>query len=150
MTEKFDRDVKVRSQRSERSEMRRGRHLVKHCKALQAAEDDGSSCAGRRTDKDSKGWNHQDRINKESPDIVGGVNVGKDDINVGTGDLGLMFGYAVDETHSMATRLVKVLTDLRMNGYLWWLRPDGKTQVKIEYAQQGDEKVPTIADRDQG
>merc|ERR1712070_539905 len=51
------------------------------------------------------------RINKQSPDIAGGVHVGKDDMDVGAGDQGIMFGYASDETedcmpltHSMATR----------------------------------------------
>merc|ERR1712080_708285 len=58
------------------------------------------------------------------------------------GDQGIMFGYASDETedcmpltHSMATRLGKKLTDVRKSGKLWWLRPDGKTQVTIVYLQ---------------
>merc|ERR1711971_1464544 len=83
------------------------------------------------------------RINKQSPDIAGGVHVGKEDLDVGAGDQGIMFGYASDETedcmpltHSMATRLGKKLTDVRKNGKLWWLRPDGKTQVTIEYLQK--------------
>merc|ERR1711874_92284 len=88
------------------------------------------------------------RINKQSPDIAGGVHVGKDDMDVGAGDQGIMFGYASDETedcmpltHSMATRLGKKLTDVRKSGLLWWLRPDGKTQVTIEYLQKGDGSV---------
>jgi len=88
------------------------------------------------------------RINKQSPDIAGGVHVGKDDMDVGAGDQGIMFGYASDETedcmpltHSMATRLGKVLTDVRKSGLLWWLRPDGKTQVTIEYLQKADGSV---------
>merc|ERR1712199_71309 len=88
------------------------------------------------------------RINKQSPDIAGGVHVGKDDLDVGAGDQGIMFGYASDETedcmpltHSMATRLGKKLTDVRKNGDLWWLRPDGKTQVTIEYLQKADGSV---------
>jgi len=88
------------------------------------------------------------RINKQSPDIAGGVHVGKDDLDVGAGDQGIMFGYASDETedcmpltHSMATRLGKKLTDVRKNGLLWWLRPDGKTQVTIEYVQRADGSV---------
>merc|ERR1712232_549700 len=44
-------------------------------------------------------------------------------------------------THSMATRLGKKLTDVRKNGLLWWLRPDGKTQVTIEYVQRADGSV---------
>jgi S-adenosylmethionine synthetase len=88
------------------------------------------------------------RINKQSPDIAGGVHVGKDDLDVGAGDQGIMFGYASDETedcmpltHSMATRLGKKLTDVRKSGKLWWLRPDGKTQVTIQYLQKADGSV---------
>merc|ERR1711976_520049 len=88
------------------------------------------------------------RINKQSPDIAGGVHVGKDDMDLGAGDQGIMFGYATDETedcmpltHSMATRLGKKLTDVRKSGKLWWLRPDGKTQVTIEYLQRADGSV---------
>merc|ERR1712107_791305 len=91
------------------------------------------------------------RINKQSPDIAGGVHVGKDDLDVGAGDQGIMFGYASDETadcmpltHSMATRLGKTLTDVRKNGELWWLRPDGKTQVTIEYVQRADGAVEPL------
>merc|ERR1712139_135982 len=61
---------------------------------------------------------------------------------------GIMFGYASDETedampltHAMATRLGKTLTDVRKSGELWWLRPDGKTQVTIEYKQKPDGSV---------
>merc|ERR1712050_507631 len=88
------------------------------------------------------------RINKQSPDIAGGVHVGKSDLDVGAGDQGIMFGYASDETedclpltHSVATKLGKKLTDVRKDGKLWWLRPDGKTQVTIEYLQNADGSV---------
>merc|ERR1712186_24869 len=91
------------------------------------------------------------RINKQSPDIAGGVHVGKEDLDVGAGDQGIMFGYASDETadcmpltHSMATHLGKKLTDVRKNGELWWLRPDGKTQVTIQYVQRKDGSVEPI------
>jgi S-adenosylmethionine synthetase len=88
------------------------------------------------------------RINKQSPDIAGGVHVGKEDLDVGAGDQGIMFGYATDETedcmpltHSVATKLGKTLTDVRKDGSLWWLRPDGKTQVTIEYLEKADGSV---------
>jgi len=102
---------------------------------------------------DSKGLSHKScevlvRINKQSPDIAGGVHVGKEDLDVGAGDQGIMFGYASDETvdclpltHSVATRLGKKLTDVRKSGLLWWLRPDGKTQVTIEYLERKDGSV---------
>merc|ERR1711985_2866 len=105
---------------------------------------------------DSKGLNFRDcevqvRINKQSPDIAGGVHVGKDDLNVGAGDQGIMFGYASDETEVcmpltilIATRLGKQLTDVRKDGTLWWLRPDGKTQVTIEYKKNEDGSVEPL------
>ena len=90
------------------------------------------------------------RINKQSPDIAGGVD-GKTSTlaeDVGAGDQGIMFGYASDETedcmpltHLIATRLGKKLTDVRKDGSLWWLRPDGKTQITIEYVQKTDGSV---------
>merc|ERR1712057_52433 len=109
-------------------------------------EDDMSSI-------ESKGLSHKScevlvKINKQSPDIAGGVHVGKEDLDVGAGDQGIMFGYATDETedcmpltHSVATKLGKTLTDVRKSGVLWWLRPDGKTQVTIEYKQKEDGSV---------
>merc|ERR1712241_111365 len=105
---------------------------------------------------DSKGLSDKDcevlvRINKQSPDIAGGVHVGKSELDVGAGDQGIMFGYASDETevcmpltHMMATQLGKRLTDVRKDGTLWWLRPDGKTQVTIEYKQHTDGSVTPI------
>jgi len=92
------------------------------------------------------------RINKQSPDIAGGVHVGKSDLDVGAGDQGIMFGYASDETANcmpltifMATQLGKKLTDVRKDGSLWWLRPDGKTQVTIVYKQHTDGSVEPLS-----
>merc|ERR1712173_58231 len=108
------------------------------------------------TSVDSKGLSDKTcevivRINKQSPDIAGGVHIGKDDLDVGAGDQGIMFGYATDETedcmpltHLMATRLGKALTDVRKSGELWWLRPDGKTQVTIQYVQKADGSVEPL------
>merc|ERR1711977_440289 len=105
---------------------------------------------------DSKGLSDKScevlvRINKQSPDIAGGVHVGKEDLDVGAGDQGIMFGYASDETAdcmpltwAVATKLGKKLTDVRKSGELWWLRPDGKTQVTIEYKQNADGSVEPL------
>merc|ERR1712166_1166271 len=105
---------------------------------------------------DSKGLSYKTcevlvRINKQSPDIAGGVHVGKEDLDCGAGDQGIMFGYATDETADcmpltilMTTRLGKKLTDVRKDGSLWWLRPDGKTQVTIEYKQNEDGSVEPL------
>ena len=76
-------------------------------------------------------------IDPQSPDIAQGVDPG------GAGDQGLMFGYATDETDEfmpmplmMAHRLTMKLSEVRRSGELEWLRPDGKSQVSIEY--EGD------------
>ena len=94
-------------------------------------------------------------IGAQSPDIAGGVfnshesrsGISEDEIDAqGAGDQGLMFGYATDETPelmpvpiALAHRLSRRLTEVRKNGTLPYLRPDGKTQVTIEY--DGDKPV---------
>ena len=96
-------------------------------------------------------------LDKQSEDIALGVNealeakVKKDKAEIGAGDQGMMFGYATNETKEymplpivLAHKLSKQLSNVRKSGRLKYLRPDGKTQVTIEYDGNIPKRIDTI------
>ncbi|KAG2476063.1 MAG: methionine adenosyltransferase 1 [Nitrosopumilales archaeon] len=89
-------------------------------------------------------------IHSQSPDISRGISGGENG-DQGAGDQGLMFGYATNETESLmplpillAHRLTKKLADVRKSKELSWIRPDGKSQVTVEYENGSPKKIETI------
>jgi S-adenosylmethionine synthetase len=91
-------------------------------------------------------------VNKQSPDIAQGVNVG-DGLHTeqGAGDQGMMFGYATDETPELmplaiqlSHQLVEELAKIRESGKVSWLRPDAKSQVSVEYIDNVPTRVDTV------
>jgi S-adenosylmethionine synthetase len=94
---------------------------------------------------DSKTCGILNSIQSQSPDIAMGVDTG------GAGDQGLMFGYACDETKELmpmpimlAHKLVRQLSEVRRAGRLDFLRPDGKSQVSIEYVDGKPKRIEAV------
>ncbi len=90
-------------------------------------------------------------IKEQSPDIAMGVNESQDDKSTGAGDQGMMYGYASDETEElmpmpivMAHRLTRQLAKIRREGVLPYLRPDGKSQVTVEYDDDKAVRIDTV------
>ena len=107
-------------------------------------------------DDEKKGLNYQtcdiiQKITMQSKDISQAVHENKKEEDMGAGDQGLMFGYATNETkelfpfsHLMALRLSQKLTEVRKKGIIKYLRPDGKTQVTVEYKEDKNGKLTPL------
>ncbi len=111
--------------------------------AREVIDDIGYSDA--RYGYDSKTCGILNMIQSQSPDIAMGVDTG------GAGDQGLMFGYACDETEELmplpimlAHKLVRRLSEARRSGELSFLRPDGKSQVSVEYVNGHPKRIDAV------
>jgi S-adenosylmethionine synthetase len=101
-------------------------------------------------DREDYGFSHRScavlvSLGEQSPDIGRGVDTG------GAGDQGMMFGYACAETEAMmplpvslAHAITRRLAEVRQDGTMPWLRPDGKAQVTVEYGDHGPERIRTV------
>eukprot|EP01067_Filipodium_phascolosomae_P001023 Filipodium_phascolosomae@DN1708_c0_g1_i1.p1 len=112
------------------------------------------TCKNIGWDDEAKGLDYKTMkvvvaVEEQSGDIAQAVHQNKAEEDIGAGDQGHMFGYATDETaelmplsQSLANQLGKKLTDVRKDGTMSYIRPDGKTQVTVEYKNENGRMVP--------